>query len=150
MTTLGDELSQDKLARLTYNTVSRGDVFRLTLTPADGITPKDGDTSRDKYFVVLGFDGKGKIYGGVVINSEINQRLLQSIQILYMPIKAEKYSFLRHDSYVNCSHLVCIALDRFTGGKYLGKIDEFDTSLIIGTVKMNPRVNKDQLARYGI
>lgn len=33
-----------------------GDVFRITMNKANGVVPKPGDTSRDKYFVVLGFD----------------------------------------------------------------------------------------------
>ena len=31
-----------------------GDVFRITMNKANGVTPKPGDANRDKYFVVLG------------------------------------------------------------------------------------------------
>lgn len=39
-----------------------GDVFRITMNKANGVTPKPGDANRDKYFVVLGFDNKGNAY----------------------------------------------------------------------------------------
>lgn len=52
-----------------------GDVFRITMNKANGITPKPGDNSRDKFFVVLGFDENGNVYGGVIFNSYININL---------------------------------------------------------------------------
>ena len=34
-----------------------GDVFRITMNKANGITPKPGDNSRDKFFVFLALMG---------------------------------------------------------------------------------------------
>ena len=46
--------SNRKLKALALKT---GSVFRMTLYPEDGITPKNtNDKSRDKYFVVIGID----------------------------------------------------------------------------------------------
>lgn len=55
--------------------VKVGDVYEMTMTEANGIKPKGGDSSRDKYFIVLGFDSNGTAYGDVIINSRINRNL---------------------------------------------------------------------------
>ena len=65
MMKIADALNEDELFRLAYHTVKVGDVYAITMTAANGIKPKPGDTSRDKYFVVLGFDADGIAYGGV-------------------------------------------------------------------------------------
>lgn len=56
--------------RLASRTVKIGDVYEMTMTEANGIKPKAGDYSRDKYFIVLGFDSNGIAFGGVIINSQ--------------------------------------------------------------------------------
>ena len=55
--------------------VNAGDIFRVTMNRANGITPPKGDESRDKFFVVLGFDDDGNVYGGVIFNSLMNLNL---------------------------------------------------------------------------
>ena len=52
------EISGSVLQDMMRSTVSVGDVFLIEMDENDGITPKDGDGSRNKYFVVLGFDGR--------------------------------------------------------------------------------------------
>jgi hypothetical protein len=75
MIKISDALNEDELSRLAARTVKVGDVYEITMTEANGIKPKPGDASRDKYFVVLGFDSEGVAYGGVIINSQINKNL---------------------------------------------------------------------------
>ena len=75
MIKISDFINEDDLSRLASHTVRVGDVYEITMTEANGIKPKKGDSSRDKYFVVLGFDANGIAYGGVVINSMINKNL---------------------------------------------------------------------------
>ena len=41
---------------LVKDTVKQGDIFILELDNQDGVTPKGSDASRNKFFVVLGFD----------------------------------------------------------------------------------------------
>lgn len=82
-----------------------GDVFRITMNKANGITPKPGDNSRDKFFVVLGFDENGNVYGGVIFNSYININLPPFIQAMQHLVKGDDYEFLSHDSYIDCSSI---------------------------------------------
>lgn len=64
---ISDALNDQELSRQATHTVNVGDVYEMTMTEANGIKPKAGDSSRDKYFIVLGFDANGIAYGGVII-----------------------------------------------------------------------------------
>ena len=55
MTNFGDLLG-DLADKLTQNSINIGDVHLLNLDQNNGITPKSGDTTRNKFFIVLGFD----------------------------------------------------------------------------------------------
>ena len=45
----------DFSSKLKGMSIQQGSVFRMTLFPKDGVTPKnEGDKSRTKYFVVIG------------------------------------------------------------------------------------------------
>lgn len=145
-----DVLNEDELARLASHTVKVGDVFEITMTEANGIKPKVGDTTRDKYFIVLGFDSYGVAYGGVIINSKINKNLPPHLKMYHMPLKQSKYSFLRYDSFVDCLRLKIAVPQKFNEWEYLGKIDPYDVELIIGTVKESPAESSEHLSRFGL
>lgn len=127
-----------------------GDVYSIQMNESNGITPKDGYQTRRKFFVVLGFDSEGYVYGGVVINSHVNYNLPDSIIDYQMPIKASKYPFLRYDSFVNCSKLKVAAVKALVNSKLLGSIEDEDLNLIIGTVCESPNESKIQLRRFGL
>lgn len=144
------DMPQKVLHDLTRKTVSVGDVFLVELDSRDGITPKDGAATRHKYFVVLGIDDEGNAYGGVIINSRINQRMDQVVKDYHMPIKCSKYPFLAHDSFVDCLMLKTTPLAKLAAGSYKGRLDDDDTELIIGTLKGSPREKTARLRRFGI
>lgn len=59
------------LSTLKALSIDVGSVFKMTLTPKDGIKPKnEGDSSRDKYFVIIGKTEDSVIIGSLLINSE--------------------------------------------------------------------------------
>lgn len=150
MMKISDALNDDELYRLSAKTVKVGDVYEITMTEANGIKPKPGDSSRNKYFVVLGFDSEGVAYGGVIINSQINRNLPAHIKMYHMPIKQSKYPFLRYDSFVDCVQLKRAFPHKFNEWNYLGEIDGYDVELIIGTIKESPRESPEHLAQFGI
>ena len=88
------DIPNNILQNIIKEVVKRGDVFVLNLDERNGVIPKDNDVSRNKFFVVLGFDDEGYVYGGVIVNSRINQNMNQIVKDYHMPIKASKYSFL--------------------------------------------------------
>ena len=87
MMKISDALNDEELSRLASRIVRVGDVYEMTMTEANGIRPKAGDASRDKYFIVLGFDSNGVAYGGVIINSQINRNLPAHLKMYNMPIQ---------------------------------------------------------------
>lgn len=150
MMKLSDALSGDDLSRLASRTVKVGDVYEMTMSEANGIKPKAGDTSRDKYFIVLGFDSNGNVYGGVIINSRINQNLPAHLKMYHMPIRQSKYPFLRYDSFVDCVRLKIADPRKFNEWNYLGEIDEYDVTLIMGTIKESPAESEARLSQFGL
>lgn len=150
MTAIGDLLGEqaDKIIR---DSISVGDIHLLPLNQKEGITPKDGQSYRNKFFIVLGFDTDGNIIGGIVINSNINQRLSTAITDYLMPVTKEELPFLEYDSFVNCSHLVLVRREKFNRNTFKGRIDNTELlKLIVGTVMESPYINKQQLKEYGI
>ncbi len=147
---LSDFLSSDVLDSLTRSTVSVGDVWRIRLYSENGITPKAGDDSRNKFLVILGFDNEGNIYGGVVINSRINDRIPVALQDLQMPIRKSAYPFLDHDSFVDCSKLMVVRAETFAKWEFKGIISQDDIELIAGTLRESPLVTAATLARFSI
>ena len=147
---IADAFGEDGAVRLARATVKIGDVYEITMTERNGITPKVGDTSRDKYFIVLGFDTDGSVYGGVIINSRINRNLPPVLKIYHMPLKHSKYPFLRYDSFVDCVRLMVAHPQKFNEWNYLGKIEEYDLELIIGTVKESPVESQERLRKFGL
>lgn len=150
MMKISDALNDEELSRLASRIVKIGNVYEMTMTEANGIRPKAEDASRDKYFIVLGFDSNGVAYGGVIINSQINRNLPAHIKMYHMPIKQSKYPFLRYDSFVDCVRLKIAFPQKFKGWNYLGEIDEYDLELIIGTVRESPAESEERLAQFGL
>ena len=130
--------------------VNVGDVYKITMSLVDGIMPKNGYSTRDKYFVVLGIDEQGNVYGGIVFNSKINQNLPQIVKDYHMPISAENYSFLTHDSFLNCSQLMQTSSTRILQGNKVGTIKAEDFDLILKTVRSYPNAVPLELKRFGL
>lgn len=150
MMKMSDLINDEELFKLAKHTVEIGDVYLIKMTETNGIRPKDGANSRNKYFVVLGFDNEGVAYGSVIIDSKINQNLPVNLKMYHMPLPKAKYGFLDYNSFVDCVSLKRAFPEKFTQWQYLGKIDEYDVELIIATIKESPRENAAHLALYGL
>ena len=149
-TVLGDILGDvgDKLAQ---DNIKVGNVYLINLDQQNGITPKNGDLTRDKFFIVLGFDQEGNVIGGLVINSKINYNLPSSVTDYQLPIKVEQCPFLKYNSFVNCSKIIVANKAKFTKNTYRGEISDPEfIDLLINTVKESPTVNTKLLKRFGL
>ncbi|ERI86406.1 hypothetical protein HMPREF1981_00916 [Bacteroides pyogenes F0041] len=127
-----------------------GDVFRITMNKANGVVPKPGDTSRNKYFVVLGFDDDGNVYGGVIFNSYININLPPFVQAMQHPVKGKDYEFLSHDSYIDCSSIKAVKKNKLLKSSSLGTLNTEDVSSVCEKIKHNSRISKIELKRFGL
>jgi hypothetical protein len=147
---IGDSIPKDVLKKIADIVVRPGDTFRIKMDQSNGIVPKKGDTSRNKFFVVLGQDGQGNIYGGVIINSNINKNLSYEQTLLLMPLKSSEYSFLEHDSFVDCASLKTVKKEEFASWQYKGRIKDDDVELIVGTISESQYETKAKLKMFGI
>lgn len=127
-----------------------GDVFRITMNKANSVVPKPGDTSRNKYFVVLGFDDDGNVYGGVIFNSYININLPPFVQAMQHPVKGKDYEFLSHDSYIDCSSIKAVKKNKLLKSSSLGTLNTEDISSVCEKIKHNSRISKIELKRFGL
>lgn len=143
LTDIGNKLTQDN--------IKIGNVYLLNLNESNGITPKDGDPTRNKFFIVLGFDNDGNVIGGLVINSKINNKLPSTITDYQLPITVEQCPFLNHNSFINCSKIIIANRTKITMQSYRGEISDPELmKLIFDTVKESPTINQKQLETFGI
>lgn len=150
MTSIGD-LLENAANELLQSNMNVGDVHLLNLDQTNGITPKNRDATRNKFFIVLGFDNDGYVIGGLVINSKINYNLPSIVTDYQLPITVNQCPFLRHNSFVNCSKIIVAKRIMFNKGTYRGKISDSEImKLIIDTVKESPTINRKQLKDFGI
>ncbi len=130
--------------------VKVGDVFVVPMNESNGITPQGNEECRKKFFVVLGFDSEGNAYGGLIINSRINQRLPQQLKDLHLPIKQERNQFLRYNSFIDCARLKEVSLNSLEGQHFLGRLYRDDLELAIRSVVTSPVQSDAQLKRFGL
>ena len=135
MTNIGDLLG-NAANELLQSSINVGDVYLLNLDPSNGITPKNDDATRYKFFIVLGFDNEGNVIGGLVINSKINYNLPSTVTDYQLPITVKQCPFLQYNSFVNCSKIIVAKRTKFCKETYRGEIsDSKMMKLIIDTVK---------------
>lgn len=153
MVLLKDLLSRESRDNL-IRSIDKGDVIRMKLTEAEGITPKNpGDTDRNKYFVVLGKTPDGNLIGFVVINTRVNDKLSPKLKALHYPISSSKYPFLEINRYVFCGDLKEISLEVFAHRykcESFGKIEDDDMDLIVEAVIQSGNVSPKRLRKFGL
>ncbi|MBR6083384.1 MAG: hypothetical protein IKP62_10765 [Salinivirgaceae bacterium] len=142
------EFTSEQLQKLSA-TIKRGDLFLINMDESNGITPKDGESDRRKFFIVMGVTESGTVYGGVVINSSID-KVPSHLRNWYIPLQQYRYSFLQHDSYVNCLQIKEVPQNKFGSWLFLGCIEEIDLSLISNKLITSPMENAERLSRFGL
>lgn len=133
--------------------IQRGSVFKMTLYPKDGVTPKnEGDKSRTKYFVVLGKDAESILVGSLLINTEVNINMVRVIAPYQHCIYPKDYPFLG-DKYrfIDCYSIKELQFDKIiSDGEYIGTISDVDMIKAISLANSSP-VNKPfVLKKYGV
>lgn len=145
---LGDLSSQ-----LKGLSIQLGSVFKMTLFPKDGVTPKnEGDVSRTKYFVVIGKDEDSILVGSLLINSDVNINMVHAIAPYQHCIYPKDYSFLGDKyRYIDCYRIKELQFDQIIeSGEYIGTISEVDMYKAIDLANASP-VNKPlTLMKFGI
>jgi hypothetical protein len=132
-------------------TIEIGQIYKIKANERNDITPKAGMAFRPKYFVVVGFDHQGNVYGGVVFDSEINRDFISpDFEDFFLPISCSKYAFMEHDSYIDCRKMKPSTLETLLDGHFCGNILQEDFSNILKLLKMSPRETFVRLRTFGI
>jgi hypothetical protein len=109
--------------------------------PEDGIKPKGDDTHRNKYIIIIGYDGN-ILYGVVVTNTKNHHLIPDEFQY---PLTHNGYK-----CFANCYKLHEVSPKRLTPDCYQGNISEDDHELIVECVKTSPLIPKKVLRKYGL
>lgn len=145
---LGDFSSQ-----LKGISIQPGSVFKMTLFPKDGVTPKkEGDVSRTKYFVVIGKDEDSILVGSLLINSDVNINMIHAIAPYQHCIYPKDYTFLGNKyRYIDCYRIKELQFDQIIeSGEYIGTISKVDMDKAIDLANASP-VNKPlTLKKFGV
>jgi len=132
-------------------TIEIGQIYRIKADESNDITPKAGMLFRPKFFVVMGFDNQGNIYGGVVFDSEINRDFVSyDFEDFFLPISCTKYSFLKHDSFIDCRKMKPSTLEKLLEGEFCGDIAQDDYQNVVKLLKMSPRETYVHLKSFGL
>ena len=133
--------------------IQPGSVFRMTLFPKDGVIPKkEGETSRTKYFVVIGKDDESLLVGSLLINSDVNINLVSVIAPYQHCIYPKDYAFLGNQyRFIDCYRIKELNFNQIIDdGEYIGTISSVDLDQAINLANASP-VNKPlTLRKYGI
>lgn len=152
--TLGDYLPQKVIFKLKEEHVKPGYIFRLLLNEDNHITTKDGLNKRHKYFIVMGTDEEGDIYGVVTINSQVNQNLSPALKQNFHKIEKQNYNFLDYDSYVDCNEFKPVKMNHLLSSdfnnSYKGKLNSYDFDKISDILRNAETVDPIDLINFGL
>jgi hypothetical protein len=131
--------------------VEIGNIYKIAANEENGITPPIGRNVWYKHFVVMGETEDGSLFGCVVFDSEMNRGCVPpGDEIFYIPIPAGRYSFIDHDSVLECLKLKPADAKKLLSGKAEGKLNQDDFEQALKLVKMSRRNDFMTLKMFGL
>lgn len=130
--------------------LSAGAVHYVAMDEANGITLKKGAKYRNKYFVILGVDSNGNAFGGVIFNSDSNRRVPLQHWLYHFPISGHSYSFLKHNSFIDCSTLMTVQVSALSKTTFRGRLSVEHLDSVLTSVRECGTIPVFKLKRYGI
>lgn len=145
---------QAEFGRVTEEKLTIGALVETLLSEEDGLTLRNGRTSKLKKIVIVGVDLVARLcYGSIFVNSDMNPRAGYSDEFLeaqYL-IKREDYpNFLRYNSYVDCAKVFSIPLEKLLAGKYFGALTQEDREGIFEILETTDTISTKQKKRFNI
>jgi len=132
-------------------TIEVGDIFKIEADEENGITPPLGRLTWYKHFVVMGKSDDGSLFGCVIFDSSINrEHVSPGYEEFFIPVPKGKYSFIDHDSYIECLKLKPATVGKLRKGKAEGKLLPEDLAKALELVKLSPRNGPMLLSLYNI
>lgn len=140
----------------TQRQISLGDIYYLPLTQDDDVTPKGGLDHRNKYCFIVGFSEYGFYVAYFLMNSEINQRHINTYERLscqYPLSHADYPAIIKPDkdpSYLDLGHVREMEQTRLINqGIFKGTLTPRDHQNIFEWLKDSEQYSPKMKRRYG-
>ncbi len=132
--------------------LSNDSVDKLNMVPGTVLLGEMEGVDHLKFFVVAGVSNDRVCVCSVVINSAINPFIMRRPHLLsrQVLILNEKYSFLSHDSYVNCAQPLKGTSDFFKGYKRVGQLTVDDIQLVREEIVQSGMLTANELKIYNL
>lgn len=136
--------------------IKLGDIFYVSLTKEDDVTPKGGFAHRLKYCIVVGFSEFGFYVVYFLMNSHINKNFLNTYERLscqYPLIHKDYPTIIREDkdpSFLDLGHPREIERERLISeGVYKGRLTDSDYKNIFEWLRDSDQYSPKLKKRYG-
>ena len=128
-----------------------GNIYKIEADERNGITPPHGRKTWFKHFAVMGIADDGSLMGCVVFDSEKNREHIEpGYDEFFIPIPQGKYSFIDHDSFLECLKLKPATLSNIRHGKAEGCLTDDDLKKALELTKKSNRNSIMTLKAYNI
>ena len=128
-----------------------GNIYKIEADERNGITPPHGRKTWFKHFAVMGIADDGSLMGCVVFDSEKNREHIEpGYDEFFIPIPQGKYSFIDHDSFLECLKLKPATLSNIRHGKAEGCLTDDDLKKALELTKKSNRNSIVTLQAYNI
>lgn len=127
-------------------------VDKLNMVPGTVLLGEMDGVDHLKFFVVAGVGNDRICVCSVVINSAINPFIMRRPHLLSRQVQIlnEKYSFLSHDSYVNCAQPLKGTSNFFKGYKRVGQLTDDDIKLVRKEIVQSGMLTANELRIYNL
>ena len=139
--------------QITDDSFSIGKILKMALTEDDGIILKNNALQRTKYFVVVGHDQDNGLIGSLLVNSNVNENVINTKILLdcQFPLKKNDYDFLYYDSYLDCSELFELnKIKILQNGMEIGELTLRDKMLVTEHLRDSEVISAKMKKRYKI
>lgn len=124
----------------------------LSVTPGSVFLGPWADINHEKFLIVAGVDKERILVCSVMINSQINQYIMKRPKMLacQLELKEAEYTFLSHDSYVNCAQPIKANFTHFLNNelKYCGLLKEDDLRLVQQQIIASGVLTAEEITRF--
>lgn len=124
----------------------------LSVTPGSVFLGPWADIDHEKFLIVAGVDKERILVCSVMINSQINQYIMKRPKMLacQLELKEAEYTFLSHDSYVNCAQPIKANFTHFLNNelKYCGLLKEDDLRLVQQQIIASGVLTAEEITRF--
>lgn len=142
------------LRSVTEEKLVQGALIRTIVSSKEGLKFKDDRTEKPKRIIIIGIDKEEKLcYGTVLVNTKMNPRSDYSEEYLvaqYFLLQENYPEFLDYDSFVDCSTLFSIPLDKIKKGEYFGVLNDTDKFGVFNILESTDTITTHLKKRFNI